>query len=151
MPPREFDLEFGDPARASPDEETKTRRRSSTRSSTARAEAEESKIETEIRSRLDRMWQRLVKGRRAKEDDELADAIEEDADAMTEGFMSVTTALPGLRGPVIMGLNILEPVLAFKRVVGILVVRFFYWRQSRNEPDVEYQNENGVPVEQRYE
>jgi hypothetical protein len=143
---RELDLEFGDPLRASPEGETRRRRRATTE---AKSEADDTgAVETEIRSRLDRLFDRIVKAREAVEDEELAEVIREDADAMANGFISVTHNVPFLRLPLIMLLNILEPVLAFYRVARILVIRWFARRAERAAAQYAQEPvyENGVPI-----
>lgn len=131
----ELDLEVGDPSRGSADSEQRRRRRRERTSTSGNAATarEESKVENEIRSRLDRVFDRIVKARRAREDEELAEVIEEDAEAMAQGFLSMTTNVPFTRGPLIMFLNVLEPLLAFNRVVRILFLRFMERRARRYE------------------
>lgn len=141
----ELDLERGDPSRSSPDSERRRRRRVATEDT-----PKEGMVDAEVRSRLERTFDRIIKSRRAHDDEELAQVIEEDAEAMTQGFVDVTTHVPFLRGPLLMFLNVLEPVLAFNRTGRILMYRLFTWRQRRAErqhqeenPVMEYRN--GVP------
>lgn len=132
----ELDLETGDSSRADPATERNARRRrrgtsgssSSSSSTGARAEA---KVETEIRSRLDRVFDRIAKAREARGDDELVEAIREDSDAMAQGFISLTSNIVPLRVPLLMLLNLLEPLLAFGRVGRILAGRLLTRRERR--------------------
>lgn len=139
----ELDLEKGDASRASSREERRSRRTSST--TAAR------KTDNEVDGRLHRTFERIAAAREARGDEELADVIREDSDAMAQGFTSLTANVPFLRMPLIMGLNILEPALAFSRVGGILLGRFFERRQrrameaaaARGEVDGEFVNNGG--------
>lgn len=148
----EIDLEIGDPSRATPEGESRRRRRSSgSASSTSRAaQSDESRFESEISSRLDRVFDRIVKARRARDDEELAEVIEEDAEAMSQGFISLTKNVPFFRSPLILFLNVLEPILAFNRVGRILAVRIWARREERREKQEQQQAEweaaNGNPA-----
>jgi hypothetical protein len=115
------------------EEPRRRRRRPTPAEESAREARDESKVEGEIRSRLERTFDRIVKARRARDDEELAEVVEEDAEAMTQGFLSLTHNVPFLRLPLLMLLNILEPVLAFNRVARILAIRLLTRRQRRQE------------------
>lgn len=139
----DIDLSTGDPSRSSPDSERRTRRRSRASGETSAREQQrtEEAFEAEARSRLDRLWDRVVKAREARDDEELAEAVREDAEAMTQGFISITSSVPFLRMPLIMFLNIAEPVLAFNRVGRIIFWRVISWRQRRIEAAMQAQAE----------
>lgn len=131
----ELDLETGDPGRGDAASERRRRRRES---STTEAPKQSGGIENEVRSRLARVFDRIAKAREAQEDHELAEVIREDTDAMTQGFVSLTSNVPFLRMPLVMALNILEPVLAFSRVGRIILIRVINRRNERfaeQEPD----------------
>lgn len=128
----EIDLTRGIPDRGSAEGERRRRRRESAqRTSSATDTSTDGPTDTETRSRLDRVFDRLAKARDAREDPELAEVIREDADAMAAGFVSLTHNVPFLRMPLIMFLNVLEPVLAFNRVARILFIRAMQRRAER--------------------
>ena len=144
-PPNELDLERGDPSRSSPEGERKRRRRT-----VAEEAPTEGMVDAEVRSRLERTFDRIIKSRRSHDDEELATVIEEDAEAMTQGIVDATTGIPFLRSPLLMALNVIEPVLAFSRVGRILFYRFLERRARKSQerhqqenPIMEYRN--GVP------
>lgn len=137
----DLDLERGDPAAG---ERPRRRRRTTTGNSNPPEDApqrDDSEIAGRIKSQLDELFDRIVKARRAREDEELAEVVEEDAEAMTQGFMSLTNNVPFLRQPLIMLLNILLPVLAFNRVARILFIRFLERRAKRQEAQAQAQAE----------
>ena len=141
----ELDLNVGDPSRSSPEAEQRRRRRRDRGESSSTRERAEAAVEAEMRSRLERVFDRIVKARRARDDEELAEIIEEDADAMTQGFISLTDNVPFLRMPLIMLLNVLEPVLAFNRVTRILWIRAIDWRQRRMMMAAQQAEEEAYP------
>lgn len=142
-----LDLDVGDPERAEriaarADEIEKERNKRTTgrrpdtskgkSTSTSRATAARSaaaKAETELLSRLERTFDRIVSALQDRDDVELATVIEEDKEAMSRGLVSVTRTVSWLRSPLIMSLNLVEPVLAFGRVTRILFLRFVERRQ----------------------
>lgn len=96
----------------------------------SRARSSSSGLETEISSRLHRVGNRIAEMLSTRGDDELAQAIRDDTDAMSQGLVSLTSNVKFLRGPLLMVLNLIEPSLAFGRVGRILYVRFVN-RQAR--------------------
>lgn len=133
-----LDLEEGDEALAdaSPAErrraarlaaaKEKNAKRDSSKSSSRRSTRTVSgeKVEAELMSRLGRTFDRIAKALDARGDDELAHAIREDSDAMSQGLVSLTSNVKLLRSPLLMSLNLIEPVLAFGRVFRILFGRW---------------------------
>jgi hypothetical protein len=114
---------------------------------------DDSKVATEISSRLDRLFDRIAQWRESREDEELASAVREDTEMMVSGVVSLTGSFPFLRTPLIMLLSILEPLLAFGRVVRILVGRWMARRQAQVEQvtpssDDYVDSETGIPVYQ---
>ena len=81
-------------------------------------------METELLSRIERICDRIAEVLDARGDDELAYAIREDKTAMGQGLVSLTGNVKFLRGPLLMMLNLVEPGLAFGRVLRILYFRF---------------------------
>jgi hypothetical protein len=128
----DLDLERGDPRRGESDEPTRRRRRTSERKSDdtpKRPDADES----EVRTQLARAFDGLAKSREAREDDELAVAIREETEPMTEGFVTLTNNVSFLRMPLILILNLLITLLAFGRVGGILLRRWYERRTMAQE------------------
>lgn len=139
----ELDLETGDPSRADPASERRRRRRERTAESGGTKKAptatETSKLATEIRSRLDRVFDRIAEWRDARDDEELATVIREDKDMMAQGIVSLTNSFNPLRVPLLMGLNLIEPLLAFGRVVRVLVGRWMARRAAQQQAAAEAQ------------
>lgn len=79
-----------------------------------------------FRAAFDKLADRLL-----ARDEELATAIREESEGMASGLMSVTKTVPFLRGPLLIFFGVLEPVLAFWRVGGILTRRWLDRRQAR--------------------
>lgn len=126
----DIDLTSGDPDRGSSASERRARRRQ-------RAAASEPKNEGftagELRHQLGRAFDGLAKGREASGDTELAEAIREEGDAMTEGFVTLTDNVPPFRMPLVILLNVLITILAFSRVGGILWERYKARRLRRQQ------------------
>jgi hypothetical protein len=78
----------------------------------------------QIAAQVARTFDRIVKALEDREDEELATVIEEDKDAMSRGIVSLTRNVKQLRKPLIVVLNLIEPLLAFGRVGRILLLRF---------------------------
>lgn len=143
----ELDLQTGDGGADNPAAERRRRRRERAAESgegkpKLSAKADE-RVATEIHSRFSRFLDRVAEWRDARDDDELAQVVREDNDMMSQGIVSLTNSFNPLRGPVIMFLNIIEPVLAFGRVVRILISRWFARRQPEQEREY-YVDEHGV-------
>lgn len=135
-----LDLEEGDEelANATPAERRRAARKAATEGketatktpSRARA-AVSDRAEAELVSRVSRTLDRIVKVLEAREDDELANIITEDRDAMSQGLVSLTKSIKILRSPFLIALNLVEPTLAFGRVGRVLYVRFMERQQRR--------------------
>lgn len=125
----ELDLERGDPGRADSASERRRARRTARQADTESAGG--GKAEAEIRMQLEGAFERLAKMRDTKEDAELADAIREESDPMTEGIVTLTNSVTPLRFPIIILLNLLITMMAFGRVGGILYQRFQDRRVAR--------------------
>lgn len=124
----DINLDRGDPERADSASERRRRRRQTTADSKTTSE---SFTEREVREQLTRAFDGLAKGREAREDHELAEAIREEGDAMTEGFVTLTNNVKPLRLPLVILLNVVITVLAFGRVGSILWYRFTARRAER--------------------
>lgn len=147
----ELDLEYGDSAAESPAAtRRRLRREKAAENATASGKGGKSgsgasdKISTEIRRRLERVFDRTVKWRQARGDDELAEALTEDGEMMTDAVISITDTFNPLRVPTLLALAIVEPLLAFGRVFRILMGRFLARRAGQEqEQEQEYMPENG--------
>lgn len=133
--PDELDLDRGDPARA---EERRARRAARTSSKTSASASGESKtnsdkLDRELHSRLVGSLEQIQEWRQARDDNELAAAIEQDKDKMAKGLVSLTHAVVPLRKPLLVFLGFVEPVLAFGRVGRILTFRWVERRQRMAE------------------
>lgn len=76
--------------------------------------------EGELRNRLELTLERIAEWLEGRGDLELAGVIREDSKAMIGGLVSLTRPLGWLRPPLIAVLSVVEPVLAFGRVLRIL-------------------------------
>lgn len=128
----DLDLTSGDPARADEDTPAGRRRRKRADSTAGTARAEKNS-EGEIRAGLTRAFEGLAKARYVRDDDELGDAISEEADAMTGGIVTLTDSVPVLRTPIIVALHLIITLLAFGRVAGILLGRAQERRRAAQE------------------
>lgn len=141
----EIDLETGEPIpgprrskyRKTEEEKDKPKSRSTSRSRTTAKE----KVETELESRLERIFTKLATILKDRGDDELGSAIEEETRPMTTGFISLTANLPILRNPFILFLSAVELFLAFGRVGTILFQRFIARRTRRAQEFAEAQQQ----------
>lgn len=139
----ELDLAKGDPAYAedSPAAQRRARRKSANEekgksSSSSRSSSRASsgdRIDAEVRTRLENAFTHIVEWREARGDQELAEIIREDGPAMAQGGVAFTRGIPALRTPLILFLDLLEPILAFHRVGRTLLIRVLYRRQLRAE------------------
>lgn len=116
----ELDLTGGTPAES---REERRRKRRSSRDSGSGSGGSSGSEDGEVKGRMDRCLDRIAKWRREKGDNELAEAIEEDRQQLTGGFVAITGSFPWLRMPLIHVLNLVEPLLAFGRVARILIGR----------------------------
>lgn len=139
----DIDLEHGDPGRA--DSDTPTARRRRRRAETSGSTASDRKTDSEIRAGLEKAFDGLAKARYARDDDELGDALTEEAPAMTEGIVTLTDAIPFARPPIIIGLHLIIVLLAFGRVGGILFDRARQRRADRQQEQQE-QEQAGHPL-----
>lgn len=142
----ELDLEHGDPdaaERISQLGSERSRARRATRSkgdsssgsgtsSGSKSSSSKSgggKSDASLSSGLGDAFNRLAEQLESRGDDELADAIRKDAEAMTRGIMALTRAATVLRAPILLLVNIAVVFLAFWHVGSILVRRWADRRQ----------------------
>lgn len=142
----DIDLERGDPGRADSASERRKRRRQNTADS---GSAQESFTEKEVREQLTRAFDGLAKGRDARGDEELAEAIREEGDAMTEGFVALTNNVKPFRLPLVIILNVVITLLAFGRVGGILWQRFLARRERIQTEREQARATGGVVFEEQ--
>lgn len=82
------------------------------------------KAENELRTRLTECFERISLALEAREDDELADIFREDADVMANGLVFMTRPVAILRLPLLFLVAVVEPALAFGRILRVLAGRF---------------------------
>lgn len=104
---------------------------------TDKVKAAAEKEEKTLRSRLGDAFDKIADQRDARQDFELAQAIRDDKDAMAVGLVSFTRVVPFLRVPLLFFLGLLEPILAFWHVGGILIRRGFERRTRGVAPETE--------------
>lgn len=142
----DIDLSRGEPDRGDSASERRRRRRQQTTDSKPTGE---SFTEREVRHQLDRAFDGLAKTRDARGDEELAEAIREEGDAMTEGFVTLTNNLKPLRLPLIILLNVVITLLAFGRVGGILWERLKARRERKLAEREQAQAQGGIVFEEQ--
>lgn len=143
MPNGDIDLNAGDPSRADSRSEQRRRRRQAADSKAGKDTGGGGFTETEVRHHLGRAFDGLAKNRETRNDPDLAEAIREEGDAMTEGFVALTENVPPLRLPIVIILNVLITLLAFGRVGGILWERFKI-RRAERQAEREQETPGGV-------
>jgi hypothetical protein len=143
----EIDLEIGDPSVADPSPAARRRRTARTKEDgTKKATQAPERSDEETSGKLNGVFGRIAEALRARGDEELATAIEEDSAAMGQGLVSLTRNFRPLRTPLLLALSVAEPVLAFGRVGRILADRFRQRRreaQLRNDVTDATRNEEG--------
>jgi hypothetical protein len=102
--------------------------KTTSRSKGSRAAAAAEKEDVEVDSRLGRTFERIAKALEKRGDDELATVIREESGGMAQGLVSLTHNVRFLRPPLLLILNLIEPVMAFGRITGLLWGRW----QERN-------------------
>jgi hypothetical protein len=80
---------------------------------------------------MDTAFIKLADQMLARGDEELAEALREERRPMAQGLVSLTATLTILRLPLVVVMSLIEPVLAFWRVGGLLFQRFLVWRERR--------------------
>lgn len=139
--PDEFDLDNPPPVL---DDETPAQRRrrerrdkiaggtgSETKARPSKAKA--AQADGDLKSRLEDGFQKLADQMRARDDDELADALQDGKGPMAASLVSMTKVVKWFRKPLVLFVGILEPILAFWRVGGILLGRMFIWRENMTQ------------------
>lgn len=131
---RESELRPGAKAR----EEAAARRASSggkssgTTTRTA-SDAKNTATDTELRSRLGRTFDNIADSLDSRGDEELGTIVREDGEAMAQGLVSITKPFKQFRAVLFFLLAIVEPVLAFGRVVRVILTRMADRRATRHE------------------
>lgn len=128
---------------AGEDRPSTAKKTSSARRSSTKTPTQVSKLEAELTSRLHRTFDRIAQTLDARGDQELAEVIREDGDAISQGFISLTRNVRFLLSPLIMLLNLVEPVLAFGRV-GRILYRRWVERQQRTAEQATQQSQSEV-------
>jgi hypothetical protein len=90
-------------------------------------------MDRELHARLVESLDQVREWREAREDTELAEAIDQDKEKMARGLVSLTHAVQPLRQPLLIFLGFVEPLLAFGRVGRILTMRWVMRRQRQAE------------------
>jgi len=114
----------------SPNEKEKESKPKTRSSSTRRAGA---KSEKDLADRLYGCFERIANALDERGDEELADILREDAGIMAQGLVSLTRPFVILRTPLLAAIAIVEPVLAFGRVVRVAAWRMSQRRAERAE------------------
>lgn len=134
----EIDLTTGEPD----DEETPAQRRRRERRAargsdggsgggSGRGSGGSGKSDAGLVSELGSAFNKLADQMDARDDEELAEALRDESKAMSQGLVSLTSAIPLLRPFLTLALALAAPILAFWRVGRILFYRFLSWRERR--------------------
>jgi hypothetical protein len=110
------------PGSGKDDDKAKAKSSSSSRRGT-RSTTKKSVNESDLKSRLTTVMGRIADAAEARGDDELAGTIRDDMDIMATGLVSLTRPLTALRTPLLLLLAIIEPVMAFSRIVRLMLGR----------------------------
>lgn len=101
--------------------------------------------ENELTVRVQAVFIKIADMLQRKGDDELEEAVRDNAPAMSQGFVSLTRNIRWLRSPLLLFLNLVEPALAFWDVGTILVARWYARRTAQTPVTPEPQGQE-VPV-----
>ena len=104
---------------------------------TQRSRRTTQRAESELVSRLYNCFERIANALRDRGDHELAEAVEEDAQVMAAGLVSMTKPIAVLRTPLVILVALVEPLLAFGRIFRIIAGRIMVRRAERQQ-EVEY-------------
>lgn len=88
----------------------------------------------DLRARLETIFDRIGDAAEARGDEELADVVREDKEVMAGGLVSLTTPFKALRTPLLFALGIVEPVMAFSRIVRLMLGRTLDHRAEKRDP-----------------
>jgi hypothetical protein len=127
----QVDLDDLSPNEKDTESKPNTRGKSTTRS-TARKNSARS--EKDLAERLYGCFERIANALDERGDEELADILREDAGIMAQGLVSLTRPFTILRTPLLATIAVVEPVLAFGRVVRVAAYR---WSDRRAEKHAE--------------
>ena len=96
-----------------------------------------------IRERLFSIFDALADSLEGRGDEELAGIIREDSRAMVGGLESLIRKVPAMASPILGGLAVLEPLIAFGRIFRLLTRRMRERREAALE--AAYYEEQPVP------
>lgn len=120
--------------------------RKSASSSKSRPSRSAAKQEADLRERLVECFDRIAGALRTRGDEELAELIDEDAEVMAVGLVSMTRPLQVLRAPLLVVVAVVEPLLAFGRIGRVLLVRFAERRAiAQMQAEAAQQDADGEP------
>jgi hypothetical protein len=107
-----------------------------------RSERSQRRHRADMKERLYAIFERLAERLEGRGDVELAAMVREDMRAMVGGLDSLARRVPGLSTPILLGLGILEPVLAFGRIARLLLDR---WAERRGHIEPEQFEDEKTP------
>lgn len=90
---------------------------------TARSSAKSAKEDRDLKNRLTACFERVADALDTRGDEELADLVRADTDIMSNGLVSLTRPLQALRTPLVLVISVIEPALAFGRILRVLAGR----------------------------
>lgn len=98
------------------------------------AQKRKAATDTDLKSRLHTVFDRIADAAEARGDDELASTIRTDRDVMATGLVSFTRPFMALRTPLLLVLAVVEPLMAFSRIGRLMFGRVLDRRAERAEP-----------------
>jgi len=100
--------------------------------------AASARAENELKGRLVGCFERIAESLYARQDEELAELVREDAEVIAQGLVSLTRPFTALRGIVLAIVAIIEPLMAFGRIGRVLLGRMAERRSARaQEPELD--------------
>lgn len=87
--------------------------------------------DSDLKSRLVTVLDRIIDNADARGDEELSEILREDRDVIANGIVSFTRPFMVLRTPILLLLAVVEPVMSFWRIGGLMVGRVLYNRAAR--------------------
>jgi len=106
--------------------------------SKAKRPAASARAEKDLRDRLVGCFERIAESLYARQDEELAELVREDAEIIAQGLVSLTRPFTALRTVVLAIVAIIEPLMAFGRIGRVLLGRLAERRAARaREPELD--------------
>jgi hypothetical protein len=93
------------------------------RSSSSSRRRRPNRTETSLKERLVACFDRIAESLEGRGDNELAEIVRNDGEIMAQGLVSLTRPFTAIRTPLLVLVAIVEPALAFGRILRVLAGR----------------------------